>query len=300
MAAGLALAGSSRAVAQGCCSPGASPLGTLVSGFPAPGRVQAGVLFEFYELDRTRAGTEEVPDLADRYSRARRAIPYVRVGLPARLSLLVELPYEDRLKQLRFTTASGNRFGLDIENEGFGDLSSVLLFRAAPAADLAPWSLHVGAGVKWGTGRSARDGIPVELQNGTGSNDVLLAMSGHRNFSVTGVSAQSVVRLPSKSESGYLYGKELSLGAALFLAPGRDWSAGLETRHRSAGHDAFLNRRLPNTGGSRWLLGPRLAANWRRARLAVEVLYLFPVREDVNGTQLAVGRQMSFGLRWPS
>jgi hypothetical protein len=282
--------------AQGCCAPGTSPLGSLGGPDLAPGQINAGVTFEYYELDQTYEGRSKVTDRTDRYSRVRRAVPWLRVGLPLESSLVVEWPHEDRFKELRAPDGSA----LDIENQAPGDLSTLILVRAVPRSSVARWSLNVGAGVKWPTGPSERAGIPVEVQSGTGATDLLVAITTNRHGSTIGVTAQAIGRFPGRGENLYEYGNVGDLNVSLFAAPRSAWTAGADLRLRAAAFDHFADRKLPNTGGTRLLAGPRLAGTWRKAGLSLEVAYLVPVFEQVHGIQLGVGRQVALGVRWGS
>jgi hypothetical protein len=290
-----------RVQAQGCCSPGSSPLGGLGGTALPPGSVEAGLLFDDYRLNQAYRGSERIEAVNDRREQVTRWLAFARVGLPAQATLIVEWPYESRSRDQTIRTES-QELSLDFRNRAPGDLSTLLVVRAFPRGVPAPWGVDAGIGVKWATGPVNRsDGgmaLPVEMQSGSGSTDPLFFAGFHRTWPATSMELLSLVRWARRGRHGYRFGSETNIiaGGARTLRP---WiSVGVEARFRHQARDEIAGRNPPNSGGWRLSAGPRVSAAWSRARLGFEGALLLPLHQDLNGTQLGVSRQFLAGLRW--
>ena len=162
--------------AQGCCTPGTSPLGGMTGAPLAPWQIETGLASEWYELRQAYRGSESVVDPAGRHSRVTRVLGWARLGLPASGVLIVELPFEYRMReQPQPFGAPGELFRLS--NTAPGDLSTSIMVRVVPRGRPAPWGVNAGLGIKWATASVEREAyglrLPVELQTGTGSTPVL-------------------------------------------------------------------------------------------------------------------------------
>jgi hypothetical protein len=290
--------------AQGCCTPGTGPLQGLRAGGLAPGSIRGGVAWDRFELETTRRGTEEVPPLAEREARYARLVLQLEAGLPAGARAALELPWEFRRRQVVLPIGGDEPAALDLENSAIGDLTTTVLVEVAPrAATPRRWSVELGGGLKWATGSIDRDdderALPPELQSGTGSTDPLVVATARWYASRAGVVGTWLHRFTGTNDIGYRFGAESDAGLIAWWAATTAVSVGGDLRWRTAARDEFLDVERPNSGGTRWLAGPRLAAHLPGAGPAVEVTYLFPIHQDLNGTQLGVDREWSLALSWP-
>ena len=286
---------------QGCCTPGTSPLGGLTGPALEPWTLECGLVSGWYELRQAYRGSEREADPALRHSRVDRVLGWVRLGLPGAAVLIVELPYEYRMREQPQPLGNpGEMFRL--ANTDLGDLSTSLMVRVLPRSRLKPWGVNAGLGMKWGTASVEReqDGLrlPVELQTGTGSHDPLVLGTAHRLWSAGSVTLAALTRFPREGRNGYRYGNETHAVVVGDWSPRFSWSIGGELRVRAAAADRYLGIGRPNTGGWRLMAGPRASASWRSAGLGLEGALLWPAQQDLNGLQIGVDREAILGVRW--
>ena len=285
---------------QGCCTPGSSPLGGL-SGSPLqPWQFELGVASEAFHLKQAYRGTSRVDDASRRESRVFTAVAYLRVAVHHRAVALVQLPWEFSERTAPYIPETGSP-AQDFSNSALGDLVTLVLVQVLPLRGPGPYTLNLGAGIKWPTGpnRNTQDGLilPVELQTGTGSTDPVLALVAHALYAWGSLSANAALRLPAEGETGYEYGNELNFALTGLWRFGGSWHAGLECRGRSAAADFFREFLRPNTGGTRITVGPRVVWQPASLPLGVEGSFQLPVFHDLNGTQLGVSEGAALGLR---
>jgi hypothetical protein len=276
----------------------------LRSGGLTSGAWRLGLSADHYRLGTTLRGADEVPPTTDREAYFTRVALNGTVGLPARARLVAEVPFEDRRRRIAFTGPSGAEV-LPLDGRALGDVTTTALIEVWPrAARPRPWALEVGAGVKWATGATDLEdeglGLPAELQPGTGSTDPLFVATLRHVGSSTGVVATALYRVTQANDDGYRFGREGDVTLAGWYAPGATTSLGLDLRYRDAGRDEFLGRPLRNSGGTRLLAGPRAGVVLTGARLGLEAAVLWPIRQELNGTQLGVDSEWTLGVSWPA
>ena len=293
----------SSAAGQGCCTPGSSPFGGFTGGALSPGSLEVGLAADFFHLGQGYEGSRRVTDQGRRRSVVWSTSAYIRIGGPERTALVVQLPFEYRTRwapEVPETSQPAYRFTAS----GIGDLMTLISFRIVPWYGIGRNGIIVGLGAKWPTGSYRMRGsglvLPVELQPGTGSTDLLLALSGWRLLRGATLSGTAILRFPGRNPSGYRFGKEMNLsGMTLFDAHTR-WRVGPELRVRVAGKDDFVGRPPPNTGGARVLLGPRIAHILPDGPTTLEASLLLPLWQSLSGKQLGVSVEATLGLRWGS
>jgi hypothetical protein len=289
------------AAAQGCCTPGSSPLGGISGGALDGGGIEVGLWAEAYGLRQGYRGSAKIEDPALRESRVLTAVGFLRVGLHDRVALLAQFPFEYRDRTAPAIPGTGTP-AQDFSNTAPGDLTTILLARVLPAQGPGRFALVLGAGAKWKTGPhdNRQDGLtlPVELQTGTGSTDPVVAAAARYLWWWGSVSSNAVLRLPARGETEYRYGNELNYTVTALRDLGVSWRVGLETRGRSAGRDDFRDFVRPNTGGSRVTLGPRVVFSFPGAPVVFEGAFQLPVYQHLNDEQLGVSEGASLGVRW--
>ncbi len=288
--------------AQGCCTPGSSPLGGLSGGSLLRGQVEIGIASEGFSLRQAYLGSTQVDDPAQRESRVLTVLPYVRVGILDRLAFIAQLPFEHRERTAPAIPETGAP-QQDFSNTDWADLTTLLMAQVLPWKGIAPYALNLGAGIKWATGpddNTTDDGLrlPVELQTGTGSTDPVLALVGYYLWSWGSLGANAALRIPTRGDNGYRYGTEVNYAINALWALGLDWQLGAEIRGRSAARDDFRDFVRENTGGTRITVGPRVVYAVPSTPLTVEGAFFLPLYQNMNELQLGVSEGASLGIRW--
>ena len=174
----LLLPASARA--QGCCTPGSSPIGGVTGGPTHAGSIEIGVSTAWFELKHAYRQSVRVEDPGRRTSRVISSSFFLRVGLGSRWLALLQVPYDVRRRRQVLDTPSGS-YEYEFRNSKLGDTSVMVLGRVWPSSGVGPTAVNVGVGLKLPTGPddAEQDGltIPFELQTGTGSYDPLAAVS---------------------------------------------------------------------------------------------------------------------------
>lgn len=296
----LATGAPGAAFPQGCCTPGSSPLGGITGGPTNAGSVEVGATVDAFWLHQAYVGTKRIDDPSGRTSRVFNASSYVRIGLASRIVAVLALPVDDRRREQEITTTSGT-FRTEFRSRALGDASTLLMARVWPWNGIGPTTAAIGLGLKWPTGRDdARQYgvvLPGELQSGTGTWDLLGALSLSRLFPWGSVLGVATGRFPSRAESGYRFGNEVTV-ALLGERNLGSWRFGPELRARFAAKDEIAGRKPPNTGGGRLLVGPRVAKAIVPLGLTLEATWLLPVWHNANGLQLGVSHEVVVGARW--
>lgn len=293
------MAASPRLVlAQGCCTPGSSPLGGIAGGPTRKGSVEIGSVVDFFELDQGYEGTRKFDD--PRYSTVLSTAFYARIGLGRRWVAIAEIPVDNRTRRQDLATPSGLR-SFEFDNTSLGDVSTLVMASVWPWSGLGPTSVNLGVGMKWPTGRDdATQGglrVPFELQVGTGTYDPIAALSASRLFRWGSILAVATGRISTRAESGYRFGKS----AIVILQADRNlgsWRIGPQVRSRFAGEDDFNGRTVINTGGRRAMLGAQLSKEFTGSGIIVQATWLGPVWQDLTGRQLGVSQELVVAVHW--
>ena len=296
----LALATIPRtALAQGCCTPGSSPLGGIVGGPTKRWSVELGTALDVFELDQGYEGTEKFDD--PRYSRVLSNSFFTRIGLSTRFLLIVEVPIDNRMRRQELNTPTGTKT-FEFNNTALGDISTLMMARVLPWSGLGRTSLNVGIGVKWPTGvdDATQDTglrIPFELQVGTGSYDPLAALSASRLFGWGNVVFAGTVRHPTEASTGYRFGLETNSLLQLDWNVG-SWWLGPQFRGRYASEDKFRGRTVINTGGHRVMVGAQVSKQFASPGLVLLAAWLIPAYQNLEGRQLGVSQQFVVAINW--
>ncbi len=285
-------------LAQGCCTPGSSPLGGITGGPTQKWSIEIGSAVDFFELDQGYEGTRKFDD--PRYSTVLSTACYARIGLSRRFVAIVEIPVDNRMRRQDLATPSGPRT-FEFDNTSLGDVSTLVMARVWPWSGLGPTSINAGVGMKWPTGRddAVQDGlrVPFELQVGTGTYDPIAALSAARLFSWGSVLAVATGRLSTRADSGYRFGKSATVILQVDRALG-SWSIGPQVRSRFAGVDDFNGRTVINTGGRRAMLGGQVSKEFASSGIVVQASWLGPVWQDLTGRQLGISQEFVVAVRW--
>lgn len=285
--------------AQGCCTPGSSPMGGVAGGPLLQGSWEFGVSLTGFQLDQGYEGSTKVDD--PRYSEVASAAFFVRFGASHRLALIAELPVDYRMREIDLGSPFGgsgttSRFS----NTSVGDFTTLVMFRAWPGNSLRPLAVNVGIGLKWPTGpdRVTQDGLilPIELQTGTGTIDLLVALSAFRSFTWGALELVGATRFPTRADSGYLYGVETNLVFLGHYAVGR-FRLGGQLEGRFAGANDFRGRTVTNTGGHRLMAGPYIGLQPPVLPVSLEGSFVLPVWQNLEGEQLGVTKQVRITMR---
>lgn len=289
-----------QAGAQGCCTPGSSPMGGVTGGPSHAGSIELGFSSEWFELDRAYENSQQIEDPGGRYSRVLSSNLFLRLGLSQRLLAVAQLPFDDRLRRQTLTTPSGST-EYEFRNTAMGDLGTMLLARIVPWSGFGRTVVNLGAGVKFPTGASdaTQDGliIPFELQTGTGTYDPIAALSSYHLTTWGSIEAVATARFPTRAESGYKYGVE---STALLQASWDhgSWQIGPQFRGRFAGTNDMRGRTVARTGGHRIMGGLHALLSLSRIGIQIDAAALLPIWQNLYGLQLGVTSQLMIAMRW--
>jgi hypothetical protein len=308
LAAAAALIWPTIAGAQSCCSPSLTPGSAIVHHVLGGGRWQVGLLAQYMALAGGRSGTETVPYPNDRESNAETLALTGRYGLSSRFTLGAVVPYVWRERS--DLAADGTRVSRSAS--GLGDVALLAYARLLPALRPSEWT--AGVGLKLATGESRAEDetgeLPLELQPGTGANDLLattlftrglgsFSASGGLTWRLTGTFTK-VDAYPDSSyeiEQEYEFGNELLYGLSAAWTPDFRLALqlGLQGRHAEPDEATRLNpdgttgerETLPSTGGDWLWISPVVRYATPAGGLTAAFVALLPVYEDLEGTQLS-------------
>lgn len=297
-----ALSGVPRMVrAQGCCSPSTTPVSALQSGPASLGTLDVGIFYEFYRLEGNLNGSREAPDPQDRVSDLHLGNLSLGYAPWSRLSFRAIVPYARRSREQTLSTPTVQRRD-ELRGLGLGDISLVGLVGILSTRGVRPYELSVGVGVKLasGTSNQSRSGVrlPLDLQPGSGSTDLLLTSYGqYYRWPGWNLFAGHVLRLTGTNDEGYRFGNELQV----FVGTGRELSQSLgltaELRYRHASADARHGIAVTSTGGNRVFIAPGVSFKAGQGGPLFLVSGLLPVYERVTGTQMATDFGLNIALQ---
>ncbi|MBI5711733.1 MAG: hypothetical protein HZC42_15730 [Candidatus Eisenbacteria bacterium] len=292
---------SRTATAQGCCSPSTTPISALQSGPAAPGTLDFGVFYEFYRLEGNRRGSSEVPDPQQRLSELHLANLSVGYAPWSRLGFRAIMPYARRSREQTLSTPTVQRRD-ELRGVGVGDVALLGLVQALPVRGLRPYGFSLGVGVKLPTGNvhQTRSGVqlPLDLQPGSGSTDLLLTSYGqYYRWPGWNLFAGHVWRLTGTGDDGYRFGNELQVFGALAREMGSAWGLSAEIRYRYASPDERDGALVPSTGGHRLFVVPGASLKLGTGGPALLASALVPLYERVTGTQMATDLGINVALQ---
>jgi len=303
--------------AQSCCSPSLTPSGAIAHHALRGGQWQAGLFTQHIALAGGRRGTESIPYPNERESDAQTLAGIVRAGVADWFSASVLVPFVWRERS--DVLSDGTR--VFRSSSGLGDVATMGYVRLLRPLQPREWT--AGAGVKWATGESRAEDetgeLPQELQPGTGANDLLLTtlyteglgsftLNGGVTWRLTGI-LEKIDVFPGTGEEierTYQFGNELLYGVSGAWTP--DFRLGLELgvrgRHAQPDRETALHpdgttgeiETLPSTGGEWIWLTPLLRYATPGGGLTASLTGLFPIYENLIGTQLSTEPGVQFSL----
>ncbi len=302
LATAAALVGGPRTSgAQGCCSPSTTPVSALHSGPASLGTLELGIFYEFYRLEGSLQRSSQVPDPQDRVSVLHLANLSLGYAPWSRFSVRTIVPYARRSREQTLSTPTVQRRD-ELRGLGLGDISVLGLVRVLPVRGLRPYELSLGAGVKLPTGDShqSRSGVrlPLDLQPGSGSTDVLLTgYAQYYRWPGWNLFAGHVWRLTGTNADGYRFGSEVQAFTGTVREIVDRWGLTAEVRYRYASADERDGVRVVSTGGHRLYVVP--GSSFRLASRGPTMLatVLVPLYERVQGTQMATDLGINVALQ---
>lgn len=297
----LSIGSAGAAHAQGCCSPSTTPVSALRSAPAQLRTLDLGIFYQFYRLEGNLQRSSEVPDPQDRVSELHLANLSVGYAPWSRLGLRAIVPYARRSREQTLSTPTVQRRD-ELRGLGLGDISLLGLVRVLPVRGLRPYEFSLGAGVKLPSGefRQSRSGVqlPLDLQPGSGSTDLLLTSFGqYYRWPGWNLFAGHVWRLTGTNDDGYRFGNEVQAFAGAGREVAGRWGLTAEVRYRYVGGDERDGARVVSTGGHRLFLVPGTSFQVGSNGPVLLAGALVPVYERVDGTQMATNLGIDLAIQ---
>lgn len=254
-------------------------------------------------LDRLLRNGDEIEDSEGREVTTFFVPTALNFGVSTNLTLAANVPYFR--KEIRFNTPNGR------EERGASGLGDIILLGKYRFFNWNAYQttvqLAVTGGVKLPTGATDKGPsgapFPIPLQPGTGSTDVLLALSGTAVKDWAVLHLSGLYKLNTTGDRRYRFGDLFNYNLAAEARvvhtkyPGPELYLGVELNGEVLATDELQGASLENTGGHRLFVSPNLVFFLFR-NLTLESSVQLPVLQDLNGTQLGEGPRFVFGLRF--
>lgn len=286
--------------AQGCCSASGSGSVTGVTSQGVVGERQwnVAVFYERFDLNEL-INTDGSPVLVDGGEEAHSTAVNLSVafGWSTQLTTSAIVSYYSRSRDFALPGLAGGGGG--VSADGIGDLTLFAKYALIPYQPARPHEVALGAGVKFPLGDDSieRRGVmlPVDVQPGSGSTDLLLWGRVFRQLGMADVAADITWTLSGASADGYDFGNTVQYNGTLTRALGHNLELGAHLNGRWAPALTRNTLDVINTGGHRVHLGPTLAWQPFGRGTTIHAALLFPVLEDVNGIQQGLTRGWRIG-----
>jgi hypothetical protein len=295
----IALFAHEFARSQGCCTTGTISMSGLERGAITEGTLSASLGYQNSHLDKTYQGTARVGDPLARTGDVQVFKLEVEYGLVSKVSLLLNVSYVSRLRELTGRDAqTGSLERIAFEGSGWGDPILLIKYQALTPTFSNPLGITLGGGTKLPAGnyRLTRGGtrLPIDLQPGNGAIDILSWFLVEYNLQEpsVGMHVNGMYRYSSTNFDGYRFGDEVTTAFGLAYPVVDYLRAGLSLRGRFARPDYSNRRTLDGTGGTSWLVEAQVLYFQNNATF--RAFGQLPVYQNVRGNQLTTSHV--FGL----
>jgi len=286
---------SAEAIAQGCCTAGASSLGGFESAIQPYKTLALSANYQYNSLTETYQDRNNIEDPLKRTAEVAYFTFQLEYGLQPRLSILASLYYSDKNREL--TVQSGQGTGVFTEaakfrGSGIGDLIILGKYQLIPSTLTLPFGLALGGGASLPTGSftDEQNGsqLSIDLQPGTGGTTLIVwglatysLPEDGLHFFLTGT-----YRYAASNLNGYRIGDEILVNVGGEKSLGENFSALLLLRSRFAQKDFATGRFLIGTGGTYYDVMPALS--YLEGPSTARIFGQLPVYRNVRGIQLTV------------
>lgn len=265
--------------------------------------VSAG--YQSSHLGKTYQGREQVVDPLDREADVQLWKAEFEYGLGNRVSLLFNLSYATRSRELTALDAQTRASErITFQGSGFADPILFMKYQVVQPTFLSPLGVTVGSGAKipMGNYRLMNQGtrLPIDLQPGNGAIDLLNWFFVQHKIQelALGFNVHGMYRYSSINFDGYRFGDEMTASAGVSYALSEYLAFVATVRGRLSKPDYSNKRILDGTGGTSWYVEPQLF--YFEENTTFRLFSQVPFYQNVRGNQLTIsnviGLELMFSL----
>ncbi|MBI3124034.1 MAG: hypothetical protein HYZ10_06480 [Ignavibacteriales bacterium] len=276
--------------AQGCCTVGSNTFGGFERGITSEGKLKLGLGFVESILASTYNEIHEIPDPLGRKSRVSLYNMELEYGISGNVSLLIVGGIIVKKREISIFDDGGNSEKILFTSNGLTDITVLGKYSLISPTIVSTLGLSVGGGVKLPIGnnnlKNNGSRLPIDLQSGTGSTDVLLWGNFYKGFLPQGISFSTsfYYRYTGANLDGYRFGDEYIISLISEYSPTDYLTISLSAKSRFSKEDFWGGRFLPSTGGTYHDIIPGLI--YYEGAAQIKIFYLLPLYRNVKGIQL--------------
>lgn len=308
LGAGLAVAGTSHAVACSVCGCSLSS-DWAAQGYATRPGLDAGVRFEYFDQTNLRSGTSSVDrstltfpadDEIQQRTLNRNTWLDLNYVLNSSWAIVASVPWHDRFHT---TIAEGDTDVSTSRASGLGDIRLSARWQRVKLTQ----TFGLQLGLKMPTGRfdqnfsdgpQAGELLDRGLQLGTGTTDLLASASWFaRPATALGVFVQGTVQQPLAERAGFIPGTSATVSGGIRWLNTSRFTPQLQLNVKAESREHGAEADTPNSGGVQAYLSPGVTAELTGTGSAFVFVQL-PVYQRVNGLQLEPHWILSVGMRY--
>lgn len=276
--------------AQGCCTVGANTFGGFERGITSEGNIKLSFGFVESRLANTYNEIRKIPDPLERNARVSIYNMELEYGLSNKVSLLIVTGIVVKKREASVFDESRKSEKILFKSNGLADVTILAKYALVSPSIVSAMGLTIGSGVKLPVGNNnLKDNgsrLPIDLQPGTGSTDVLLWGNFYKGFLPLGISLSSSLyyRYAGANLDGYRFGDEYVISFMSEFSPTEYLTISLSAKSRFSKEDFWGGRFLPSTGGTYHDIIPGLI--YYEGAAQIKVFYQLPLYRNVKGIQL--------------
>lgn len=283
--------------AQGCCTVGSSSFGGLERGITSKGTIKLGLGYLTNNLNTTYNGNNSIPDPLDRTALVTVYNFELEFGITENISILFISGYTFKKRETAiFAVNNISIEKVSFKENGVTDVTLLAKYELLNPTIISPFGITIGGGVKLPVGMNNKKDngtrLPIDLQPGTGSVDVLFWGNIYKGFPSLDFSIASsfFYKYAGSNLDGYKFGDEyvLSIMGEYYLVDYLTLSLNLKSRFSR--QDFSSGRFLPSTGGSYLDVMPGII--YYEGSTQIKVFYQLPLYRNVRGIQLTTSNAM--------
>lgn len=276
---------------QGCCTVGSSTFGGMERGTTGDGRITLGLGFLTNNLNTAYDRHNSIADPLNRKALVSVYNFELEVGLTENVSLLFISGYSVKKRETTiFTEERQPLETIGFKGGGFSDITVIAKYALVSPTITAPFGVTIGGGAKLSVGlnniKDSGTRLPIDLQPGSGSSDLLLWGNIYKGFPSKrfSISSSFFYRYPGYNDDGYRFGDEyvVSIMGEYYLLDYITLSSSFKSRFSN--EDFSNGRFLFSTGGSYLDAVPGIIYYEGSAQL--KLFYQLPLYRNVRGIQL--------------
>lgn len=287
--------------AQGCCTVGSSTFGGMERGTAGDGNITVGFGFITTNLNTAYDRYNSIEDPLNRKALVSVYNFELEIGLTEKVSLLFISGYSVKKRETTiFTDEHQPLETVGFKGGGFSDITVIAKYALLSPTITSPFGVSVGGGTKLPVGlNNIKDGgtrLPIDLQPGSGSTDLLLWGNIFKGFPSKGFSISSsfFYRYPGYNSDGYRFGDEyvVSMMGEYYLLDYLTLSSSFKARFSN--EDFSNGRFLSSTGGSYLDAVPGII--YYEGSSQLKLFYQLPLYRNVRGIQLTTSNAVGFEI----